>query len=186
MSIRDLLHKKNQYLSLNNFDMTCVCNTLRSWLNEIPTMIGTFSPGLENNNKLKCIANNFPGITCMSACLENCLKHISMYRSSPIQGRRSKFLLKVRGRFVPYLFYFLGPSPLDKRTKINWKGFPKKIQECWKMCHSCNFWGTSFNVLLFSNLGEKVQIIFLISCSQDLRVYASWNLTIRKRNLNLF
>ena len=45
--------------------------TLRSRLNEIPTMIRTFPRRLENNHACKWISDNFPGITDKSAFLEN-------------------------------------------------------------------------------------------------------------------
>ena len=42
----------------------------------------------------------------MSGLLENCWTNISMYSFSPIQGKRSWFMLKLGDRFVHFLFYF--------------------------------------------------------------------------------
>ena len=49
----------------------------------------------------------------MSRLFEKYQINIWMYGYSPIQGTRSRFLLKVRDRFVPLLFIFFGPCPLE-------------------------------------------------------------------------
>ena len=43
-----------------------------------------FSPGLENNNTLKCISDNFPNMLTYMLFLKKCWNYISMYRCSPI------------------------------------------------------------------------------------------------------
>ena len=58
------------------------------------TRIRTFSPGLENNNTLKCWSGIFPWTLIYIIMLKNCQNNISMYGCSPIQGKRFLFLLK--------------------------------------------------------------------------------------------
>ena len=72
---------------------------LRSGLHEIPKMIRTFPPWLENNHACKWISDNFPGITHMSEHLENSYKSICLHGCTPIHGERSFFFLKVWDRF---------------------------------------------------------------------------------------
>ena len=60
----------------------------------LSTKIGTFSPGLENNDTLKCWSNNNPTTLTYVVRLENCLKNISINGCSPIKGKRVLLLLK--------------------------------------------------------------------------------------------
>ena len=63
----------------------CLRCTLRSGRHEIPTMIRTFSCGLEINHTCKWVFGNFPGIKHILAFLENYQKSIYFHGCSPIQ-----------------------------------------------------------------------------------------------------
>ena len=60
----------------------------------LSTRIRTLSPGLEENNALKCCFGIFPTTLIYIIMMENCQNNISMYGFSPIQGKRFKFVLK--------------------------------------------------------------------------------------------
>ena len=62
-----------------------------------------FPPGLENNNTIKCWSSNFPTSLMYMTMLENCRNNISMYCCSPIQEKRSWFLMKfIEARISEY------------------------------------------------------------------------------------
>ena len=54
----------------------------------LSTRIWTLSPGLENNQTLKCWSGIFPTILTYTSMLENCQNNISVYGCSPIQGKK--------------------------------------------------------------------------------------------------
>ena len=57
---------------------------------------------MENTHAWKCISDNLPGITHMSAFLEKCQKSICMFCCSPIQGRRSLRVSNLGYKYLPY------------------------------------------------------------------------------------
>ena len=71
-----------------------ICHTLRSWLHAISAPIMILSPGLKKNYTLQWSFNSFSGTTSMSGCLENCWSSIPMKSFSPIQGTKSRLVLK--------------------------------------------------------------------------------------------
>ena len=77
--------------------------TQRSWLPEIPTIIRTFSPGLKNNNTLKCSSNNFPGMT-------HICQHVWKIAGNTFQcmfsnpGEKVLFIVESQGQIYPLAF----------------------------------------------------------------------------------
>ena len=133
-------------------------------------MIRTFPCGLKDNHACKWISHNYPGMLTYVLFLENCQESICIMGSSPIPEERSLFFFKVWDRFIPYIWYSLGPFLVDWRTTMHANGFmlfsrnntyvgiPGRLSEI--HLHAC----------LFSNPQGKVLIIVGISCSLDLRV----------------
>ena len=78
-----------------------VRQTLRSWLHKTSTIIRTFSSGLEKYDTLKFSSNKIPGITHMSAFLENCRITISMFCCSPRENVLKS--IRPRGQICPVI-----------------------------------------------------------------------------------
>ena len=83
------------------FSANPICCTLRPWYHEICIHSRTVSPRLEDNYASKCSSENFSFTIYRSSCTENYQNYIAMYRCSPIAGKRSGKLEKLRDRFVP-------------------------------------------------------------------------------------
>ena len=88
-------------------DNCCICHTLRSWLHYMPAMIRTFSPGLENNDTLKCSSINFPGnIKYFSISAKLLEIHFNVLLFSN-QGEKVLFLVESTGQIYFLAFIFL-------------------------------------------------------------------------------
>ena len=87
----------------------CKCCTLRSWVHQVSMLFRTFSPQLEDLDTFQCSFNSFPHGPHISGCVQNCQNYISMYRCSPIAGRRSwKSVLNLSHSYV--FFHDLLPA----------------------------------------------------------------------------
>ena len=76
------------------------------------------------------------------------LQHYSMYSCSPIQGKRSLQVWKLRNKYVPYFQEELGPCSLDWRTMIQWNVSPTFFQQPWHMRQSWIIVGTTFQCMV--------------------------------------
>ena len=74
------IHGERSFFLLKSMGQICPLNLI---------LLRTFPCGLENNHACKWTSDNFPGITHMSAFLENCQKAICMHGCSPIHKERS-------------------------------------------------------------------------------------------------
>ena len=106
----------------------------------------------------------------MSRLLEKYQINIWVDGYPPIQGTRSRFLLKVRKRFVPLFSIFFGPCPLDFRITIHQNVDLVFFQQslhillCWKTTR------TTFQCMLVLQSRGQNFILVEIEWSQDLRV----------------
>ena len=83
--------------------LKCICCTLRSWVHQISMLFRTFSPRLEDIDTFQCSSDSFPHWPHISGCVQNCQNYISMYRCSPIAGRRSwKSVPNLSHSYVPF------------------------------------------------------------------------------------
>ena len=69
----------------------------------------------------------------MSRLLENCQTHILIYHCSPLQGKRSYKVGKIRDKSGPYFQQESGPRPLDCRATIHWNISQTTLQQPWHM-----------------------------------------------------
>ena len=96
--------------------------TLRSALNEIPTLISTFPHGLENNHACKWNYDNFSGMLTCVLFLENCQKTICMHCYSPIHVYRSLRVSNLGDKSVPDFYEEKGPFNVDWRKTMHANG----------------------------------------------------------------
>ena len=164
----------NNFLTkiLNIKKKNCRWHTLRSWLNEISALIRTFSPYWITMIHWSEVWKNFPGITHMTAFLENCQKSNTMYC----------FFLQFRGE-GPLKYKIQGtnlfPTFIKNKDLLPWIWEQRYIvMYIWKFSRCVDIpvnpgklLEIHFYASLFSNPGEKVLIIVSVPYSQDLRVW---------------
>ena len=106
----------------------------------------------------------------MSRLLEKYQINIWLYGYSPVQGTRSRFLLKVRDRFVPWFSIFFGPCPLDWRIIIHLNVDLVFFQQSWHIWLCWKIARTTFQRMVVLQSRGHNFILVEILWSQDLRV----------------
>ena len=93
-----------------------------------------------------------------------------MYSYSPIQGTRSRFVLKVWDRFFPLFSNFFGPCPLDLRITIHSHVVMVFFQQSLHILLCLKIARTTVQCMLVLQSGGQNFILVEFKWNQDLRV----------------